>query len=231
MAIAPEHEQVQERAGLQPMAPADRARIMANAVTTIDDLYAINGETHPSIANKHTSYLTPLLVEYLEKSPFCVLATTNSDGTVDASPRGDAPQAAHILDYKTIALADRPGNKRVDSLRNIVSHPQVGLLFVVPGIEEAVRLNGRATVTTDPELLARLTMQGKVPKLAIVIEVEEVYIHCARALLRGKLWQAESWPDPDDVPTLQAIWNEQKHLPPPDESEGKRNEEYRTRLY
>lgn len=227
MVIVPE----QEREQLQPL-PADvRARMLSHAVTSIDDLYAINGETHPSIANKHTAYLTPLLVEYLENSPFCVLATTNSDGTVDASPRGDAPRAAHVLDYKTIVIADRPGNKRVDSLRNIVTHPQVGMLFVIPGIEEAVRLNGRATVTTDPELLEIMTIQGKVPKLAILIEVEEVYIHCARALLRGKVWQAESWPDPDSVPTLQAIWNEQKHLPPPDESEGKRNEEYRTRLY
>jgi PPOX class probable FMN-dependent enzyme len=227
MVIAPE----QERNQLQPLPAEDRARMLSHAVTSVEELYAINGETHPSIANKHTAYLTPLLVEYLQNSPFCVLATTNADGTVDASPRGDAPQAAHVLDYKTIVIADRPGNKRVDSLRNIVTHPQVGLLFVVPGIEEAVRLNGRATVTTDPELLEMMTMQGKVPKLAILIEVEEVYIHCARALLRGKVWDTTSWPDPDTVPTLQAIWNEQKHLPPPDESEGKRNEEYRSRLY
>jgi len=227
MVIVPEQERTQS----DFITPEARARMLAQAVTSIDELYAINGETHPSIANKHTAYLTPLLVEYLKNSPFCVLATTNADGTVDASPRGDAPHAAIVLDYTTIAIGDRPGNKRVDSMRNIVTNPHVGLLFVVPGIEEAVRLNGRATISTDPELLELLAIQGKTPKLGIMIEVDEVYVHCARALLRGKLWDTGSWPDPDTVPTLQAIWNEQKNLPPPDESEGKRQEEYRNRLY
>ena len=223
--------QEQQRDELQRISPEDRARILGNAVTSVEDLYAINGETPASIANKHTSYLTPLLVRYIEQSPFCVLATSNSDGGMDVSPRGDSPHVARVLDSRTIVLADRQGNRRIDSYRNIVSRPYVGMLFIVPGVDETVRLNGRATVTRDPDLLATLVSLGKTPKLAVVVEIDEVYMHCARAFLRSKLWQPESWPDPDEIPTLQAIGCEQRDLPPPDESAGKRREEYRTRLY
>jgi PPOX class probable FMN-dependent enzyme len=137
-----------------------------------------------------------------------------------------------VLDARTIALPDRPGNRRIDSLRNIISNPHVGLLMLIPAVDETVRINGRATITTDPELLATMQMQGKTPKLAIVVDIDEVYAHCARSILRAGLWAPEKWPDPDDVPTLAAIMAEQKHYPKPDESAGnKRNEEYRQVLY
>jgi predicted pyridoxine 5'-phosphate oxidase superfamily flavin-nucleotide-binding protein len=106
------------------------------------------------------------------------------------------------------------------------------MLFIVPAVDEAVRVNGRATISRDPDLLAMMEMQGKTPNLAIIVEIDEVFVHCARAFLRSALWQPERWPDPDTVPTLAAIRAEQKNLPPPDESDGnKRNEDYRTRLY
>jgi uncharacterized protein len=213
-------------------AVAPESRFAAHAVTSVEELYASNGGPRQKNIDKVTSYLTPLLMEYMAASPFCVLATAHRDGSCDVSPRGDPPGSVRVLDARTIVLPDRLGNKRIDSLRNIVTNPHVGMLFIVPAVDEAVRLNGRATVSRDPDLLATMEMQGKTPNLAIIVEIDEVFVHCARAFLRSALWQPERWPDPDTVPTLAAIRAEQKNQPPPDESAGnKRNEDYRTRLY
>ena len=211
--------------------PLVSSRFAEHAVTSLDELVEIVGEPRPFLASKETDFLTPLLVEYISKSPFYLLATANAEGHCDVSPRGDPAGAVHVLDERTIVLPDRPGNKRVDSLKNILTNPHAGLLFMIPGVDETVRLNGRATISKDPDLLATLPMQGREPKLAIVLEIDEVYTHCARSILRSKLWEPDAWGDPDEVPTLAAIMAEQKNLTPPDESEGKRNEEYRTRLY
>lgn len=201
------------------------------AVRTLDELVAIVGEPKPAIATKETAYLTPLLMEFLQSSPFYLLATSNANGSCDVSPKGDPAGAIHILDARTIVLPDRLGNKRVDSLKNLLTNPHVGLLFLIPAVDETVRVNGRATISRDPELLEKFSVQGKLPNLVLVIEIDEVFTHCARSILRSQLWQPESWPDPATIPTMVAINAEQKNLPPPDESEGKRNEEYRTRLY
>jgi PPOX class probable FMN-dependent enzyme len=210
----------------------DRSRFLASAVTSVEQLYAINGEPNAYIADKHTDYLTPLLVEFIAQVPYYLLSTSNADGSCDVSPRGDAMGAIKVLDARTIALPDRPGNRRTDSLRNIISNPHVGMLMLIPAVDETVRLNGRATITTDPELLSAMQMQGKTPKMAIVVDIDEVYVHCARSILRAGLWSPDKWPDPDDVPTLAAIMAEQKNYPKPDEGPGnKRNEEYRQVLY
>ena len=119
----------------------------------------------------------------------------------------------------------------MDGHRNIIENPHIGLIFIIPNVDETVRVNGRAFITDDAELLASLDFQGKSPKLATVVEIDEVYMHCARAFLRSKLWNPETWPDPDTIPTLGAIMCEQKELPAPDESAGKRQEEYRKVLY
>jgi predicted pyridoxine 5'-phosphate oxidase superfamily flavin-nucleotide-binding protein len=119
----------------------------------------------------------------------------------------------------------------MDGHRNIVANPHVGLIFFIPNVDETLRINGRAFVTADPDLLASMAVQGRAPKLAIVVEIDEAYMHCARAFLRSGLWQPETWPDPERIPTLRAIMCEQKALPPPDESAGKRQEEYRSTLY
>lgn len=209
-----------------------RERIEAHRVTTIDELYELNGEPRPEIVTKHTDHLTPLLVEYLTKSAFYVLATANADGTCDVSPRGDAAGAVRVLDERTLLLPDRPGNRRIDSLRNIVTNPHVGLLFVIPPVDETLRINGRAMITQAPELLASMQIRGKTPNLAIVVDIDEAYMHCARAFLRSGLWQPETWPDPDTIPTLAAIMSEQKQRPAPCEEPGtKRTEAYRDVLY
>lgn len=206
-------------------------RLRAHAVTTIDEVYALNGVPQEAILNKHTSYLTPLLEEFISQAPFFLIATADAEGNCDVSPKGDPPGAVKILDARTIAIPDRAGNRRVDGHRNLLANPHVGLIFIIPNVDETVRVNGRAFLTADPELLATMAIQDKVPNLAMVVEIDEVYMHCARAFLRSGLWAAETWPDPDRVPTLRAIMCEQKDLPPPDESVGKRQEEYRSRLY
>ena len=207
------------------------SRLRAHEVKSLDELYAINGAPHESIVNKHTAYLTPLLEEFITRAPFFLIATADGEGNCDVSPKGDPAGAVKIIDRRTIAIPDRPGNRRVDGHRNMLENPHIGLIFIIPNVDETVRVNGRAFITADPELLAAMAMQGKAPKLAIVVEIDEVYMHCARAFLRSSLWKPEDWPDPDTVPTLRAIWNEQKDLPPPDESQGKRQEEYRSVLY
>jgi predicted pyridoxine 5'-phosphate oxidase superfamily flavin-nucleotide-binding protein len=107
----------------------------------------------------------------------------------------------------------------------------VGLIFIIPNVDETVRVNGRAFITADPEILAAMAIQERAPNLGVVVEIDEVYMHCARAFLRSGLWDPEMWPDPETIPTLRAIMSEQKSLPPPDESAGKRQEEYRATLY
>lgn len=206
-------------------------RLRAHRVETINQLYEINGMPQEYIVNKHTSYLTPLLEEFITTAPFFIIATADGEGNCDVSPKGDPSGSVKILDRRTIAIPDRPGNRRIDGHRNLIENPHIGLIFIVPGVDETVRVNGRAFITTDRELLDSMKMQGKAPKLAMIVEIDQVYGHCARPILRSGLWKPESWPDPDTVPTLHAMMCEQKDLPPPDESQGKRQEEYRSVLY
>ena len=207
------------------------SRLRAHQIATIDELHAINGVPSSTILEKHTSYLTPLLEEFISTAPFFLIATSDAEGNCDVSPKGDKAGIVKILDRRTLAIPDRLGNRRIDGHRNIIANPHIGLIFIIPAVDETVRVNGRAFITADPDLLASMTIQGKTPKLATIVEIDEVYMHCARAFLRSGLWKPESWPDPDTIPTLGAIWCEQKELPPPDESQGKRQEEYRSPLY
>jgi PPOX class probable FMN-dependent enzyme len=214
---------------LRPQLDLDRLR--AERVADEAALYAVNGTPSEAIVNKHTSYLTPLLEEYINRSPFFLIATSDADGNCDVSPKGDPPGSVRVLDERTLIIPDRPGNRRVDGHRNILQNPHIGLIFIIPNVDETLRINGRAFVTADPELLGTMPIQNRVPKLGIVVEVEEAYMHCARAFLRAGMWKPETWPDPDTIPTLAAIMCEQRDLPPPDESGGKRQEEYRSILY
>lgn len=209
----------------------DLDHLRAERVMTEEALYEINGTPAEVIVNKHTSYLTPLLEEYISRSPFFLIATSDAAGNCDVSPKGDPPGAVRVLDERTLLIPDRPGNRRVDGHRNILQNPHIGLIFIIPNVDETLRINGRAFITADPELLGTMAVNNRAPRLGIVVEIDEVYMHCARAFLRAGMWQPETWPDPDTIPTLAAIMCEQKDLPPPDESGGKRQEEYRSRLY
>jgi uncharacterized protein len=146
---------------------------------------------------------------FIAASPFCLLATASSSGRCDVSPRGDAPGFALVLDERTIAIPERPGNRRIDSLLNIIDNPHAGLLFLVPGKDETLRVNGRAAIVEDDGLLARMRAQGKSPQVGIMIETEEVFFHCARAFRRSRLWQQESWPESGALATFGTVLADQ----------------------
>lgn len=186
---------------------------MANdphTLTTLDQLQALNGPMAEASIKKEVPFVHPLYRAIIEASPFAVLATSGADG-LDASPRGDLPGFVQVLDEHTLLLPERRGNNRTDSLRNIIADPRVGLLFFVPGVTETLRVNGKASISIDPALLARFTMEGKLPKCVIVIRVDTVYFQCARAIYRSKLWERAANGTRPDVPTpgaiLQALTN------------------------
>lgn len=206
-------------------------RLRARQVTTIEDLYAVNGVPTQEIVDKHTNCLTPLIEEFIARSPFFLIATADANGNCDVSPKGDSPGVVKVLDERRIAIPDRLGNRRIDGHRNLLENGHIGIIFMIPNVDETLRINGRCFITTDPDLLATMALQGRAPKLAMIVDIDEVYMHCARSFLRSGLWKPETWPDADAVPSLAAIMSEQKNLPPPDESLGKRQEEYRTRLF
>ena len=162
----------------------------------IDDLTALRriiGEPLPGLGLKNQNTISEEAREYIERSPFLVLATSDAQGNLDASPKGDGPGFCWIEDERTLVIPDRPGNKLVYGLQNILANPRVGVIFMLPGTPETVRVNGTATLTADPDLLARLAARGKPAVLAIRIHVEECFHHCAKAFIRSGLWKPESW--------------------------------------
>ncbi|WP_061238857.1 pyridoxamine 5'-phosphate oxidase family protein [Ectopseudomonas composti] len=158
-------------------------------ITTLDQLLALYGESHERSRRKELPRLIAPYRALIEASPFVVLASVGPDG-LDCSPRGDAPGFVHILDDQTLLLPDRPGNNRIDSLRNIVQNPQVALLFLIPGVGESLRVNGRAEISLDPELLELGRAQGKLPRSALRIHIDSCYFQCSKAALRSGLWDA-----------------------------------------
>ncbi len=175
-----------------------------HAVTDEAGLLDLYGRPAQASLTKETDRLTPAYRRLIEAAPFVVLASLGPDG-LDASPRGDAPGFVRVLDERTLALPDRRGNNRLDTLRNLVVDPRVALLFLVPGVDETLRLNGRATITTDPALLESFAVDGKAPATVLRIEIETVYFQCARALIRSKLWQPEARAERKDLPSAGAM--------------------------
>ena len=151
---------------------------------------------------KAIPYLDKYCKAFIERAPFLTLATSDAEGRVDVSPRGDQPGFALVLDDKTLYLPERPGNARCDSLVNILHNPRVGLLFFVPGYEDMLRVNGRAIVVEDPALAARCVVNGKAPKVGVRVAVEEAYLHCAKAIRRAGLWDAAAQRDRKELPSL-----------------------------
>jgi hypothetical protein len=146
---------------------------------------------------------------FIAQSPFLLLGTSSADGRCDVSPKGDAPGFVRVLDDHHLVIPDRPGNKRLDGMRNILSNPHVGIIFLVPGNDFTLRVNGRACITRDPEMLRTLAAQGKTPRLAIGVEVEEVFLHCARSFRRGRLWDQASWPGAEALPSMPCMLYDQ----------------------
>jgi len=161
-------------------------------------------EVYPPAKFKETRHITAAYRALIEASPFFALATSGPDG-LDCSPRGDPKGFVRVLDDRTIAVPDRRGNNRIDSLRNLLNDPRVALLFLIPGVSETLRIAGRATISTDPELCASFTMQGKAPRTVLMIAVEQVFFQCAKAIVRSKLWDPSLHVERATLPTAGKI--------------------------
>jgi uncharacterized protein len=159
------------------------------------------GEPADVVRAKISDRLNGLTRQFVERSPFVLLATSAPDGSCDVSPRGDPPGFVRVLDERTLLLPERPGNRLADSLRNVLANPHVGLLFLIPGIGDTLRVNGRASIVTDPELLEPSAVEGKVPKLGLLVEVQQVFTHCSKAFLRAQLWDPERHVDRAELPS------------------------------
>lgn len=175
-----------------------------HAIHTPEQLESIFDSVPPAALKKELTYLHASYRAMIEASPFAVLATVGPGG-MDASPRGDSAGFVAVQDDKTLLLPDRRGNNRVDSLRNILADPRVGLLFLIPGVGETLRVNGRATITVDPALLDRFAVEGKPPRCVVKIHVDAVYFQCSRAIVRSKLWQPAPARESINVPTAGAL--------------------------
>jgi PPOX class probable FMN-dependent enzyme len=177
---------------------------MSHAITTITELEKLYGIPNDASTVKEVAWLTPHYRAYIAAAPFVALATAGPEG-LDCSPRGDRPGFVRIHDDRTLMLPDRRGNNRIDSLRNIVRDPRVGLLFLVPGVGNTLRVNGRAHLSVDPRLLESFAVEDKAPRSVTVITVETVYFQCARALVRSELWNPGRHVDPQSLPSAGEI--------------------------
>jgi PPOX class probable FMN-dependent enzyme len=184
----------------------------SNALKAESDLRAIYKQPSAGASAKSLATLDVHSRRFIELSPFACLGTTGPNGLGDVTPRGGEPGFVHVLSSTHLAMPDRPGNNRLDSLTNILKQPGVGLLFFVPGFEDTLRVNGVAQITTDPVLMQRFVANGKLPISVIVIEVREVYLHCAKALRRAGLWRLESQIPRGSFPTAGQIYRDQLAL-------------------
>jgi PPOX class probable FMN-dependent enzyme len=203
-------------------------------VDTIENpqqLRELYGEPSERAVKKQLTRLDRHCRNFIALSPFLVIASADPDGRCDASPKGDAPGFVRVVDDTTLLIPDRLGNNRIDTLGNLLRRPGVGLIFFVPGINETLRINGRAMVTTDPELLDPMAVNGKAPRSGILVAAEEIYFHCGKALIRSDLWNPEKRVARGSWPSLGRIIAEQVGGMDPDEAERQTAESYRTRLY
>ncbi len=174
-------------------------------ITSEADLRDLLGEPMERAVKKERTALHDNDREWIASSPFLVLATACADGTCDVSPKGDPAGSVLVLDDTTLAIAERPGNRRADGYRNVLTNPHVGLLFMVPGREETLRVNGRARLLRDAPFFDRLVVRGHRPGLALLVEIEQIFFHCAKAFKRAGLWRPETWPDPERLPSMPQI--------------------------
>jgi uncharacterized protein len=188
----------------------------------VEDIEALRGlfpATHPIAVQKSLDHLDRHAVDFIARAPFLCIGTQSAHGAADVSPRGDPRGFVKVLDEKTLLIPDRPGNNRLDTLANILANPVVGLMFVIPGFDETMRVNGRAQISRDPDLLALTMVQERISTVAIVVRVEEVFIHCAKAFRRSKLWDPAERQDRSEMPSLLKIILDQTTGAPQDPAE------------
>jgi len=180
-----------------------------HVVTTESELRELVGSPSERALKKDVAVLDAHCRDFIARSPFLLLATASGSGTCDVSPKGDAPGFVRVLDDRRLVIPDRPGNKRLDGMRNLLQNPHVGTIFLIPGREETLRVNGRASIIRDAEILESLTAHGKRPLVAIGLEVEECFFHCPKAFRRAGLWDPERWLDRAALPSMARVLFEQ----------------------
>jgi PPOX class probable FMN-dependent enzyme len=202
-----------------------------DAVNDPGALRACYGSPSDLAVKKQLAYLDRHCRRFIELSPFVVIGSQGADGLGDVSPRGDAPGFVRVLDEVTLAIPDRPGNNRIDTLSNVVENPGIGLLFLIPGFEETLRVNGHGRIVMDPALLATMTAQSRPPRSALVVNVKEAYLQCSKALVRSRLWAADSQTDRRTMPTLGQIIADQVSGVDAAVAEERIQESIKSRLY
>jgi uncharacterized protein len=188
----------------------------SNVVRSVAELRSLMGDpVAASVVEKTLSSLDRHCLTFIERSPFVLIASSNAEGRMDISPKGDAPGFVKVLDEETLVIPDRPGNQRFDTFRNLFESPRVGLIFLIPGKRETLRISGKAEVVRDPDLLGTLAANDKVPALAIAVHVDEAFFHCAKCMIRSRLWQPERWPSLEGLPTLAEAMKDAASIPAP----------------
>ncbi len=183
--------------------------MFTRVVTSERELRELLGEPSERAVKKETAALGAHACAFIAQSPFLLLATSNAKGKCDVSPKGDAPGFVRVLDPTHLVIPDRPGNRRLDGMRNLLQNPHVGMIFLVPGREETLRVNGRAWIVRDEAILDALVAHGKRPQLAIAVEVGECFFHCPKAFRRSRLWEPGEWPDRAALPSMARVLFEQ----------------------
>lgn len=202
-----------------------------DTIENVEHLRESYGAPSERALKKQLSRIDRHCRDFIARSPFLVIASADPSGRCDASPKGDAPGFVQVIDDTTLLIPDRLGNNRIDTLANLLARPGIGLIFFVPGINETLRVNGRACITTDPALLEPLAVNGKVPRSAILVTAEEIYFHCGKALIRSDLWNPDKQVRRSDFPSLGRILADQIGGISVEESERYTAESYKTRLY
>jgi uncharacterized protein len=204
---------------------------MTEHALTVEEVRESYGEVSGLARDKVMARLDKHARAFIARSPFLVLGTADAEGRQDVSPRGDPPGFVRILDDRTLAVPDRPGNRRIDSLGNVSSHSNVGLLFMVPGYDDTLRVNGKARISREPGLLRELAVDGRPALSALVIDVEEVFMHCAKAFIRSRLWDPDSRQNRKEFPSLGRIIADQIAGVDADQADTAIDENYRKELY
>jgi uncharacterized protein len=184
------------------------ARVDEHAITTLEQLREIYPEPAERALKKERDRLDAHCRDFIALSPFVILSSSSRDGTGDVSPKGGPPGFVTVLDDHRLVIPDATGNRRVDSFHNILQNPQVGLLFLIPGMRETLRVNGRAELTRDPALLEDAQTGGRPAELAIVVSTEQAYLHCAKCVIRSGLWDTDTWPERVELPSAAQILND-----------------------
>jgi len=163
----------------------------ADTITTFEGLREVLPQPHPLVADKEVTHLDEHCRSFIERSPFVLIASTDGSGRIDVSPKGDPAGFVRVLDDHTLAIPDRPGNKRADTFVNVLQHPHVGLIFLIPGTKTTLRVRGRARIVRDESLLESMAISERVPQLALVVDVAEALFHCSKCIIRSKLWNSD----------------------------------------